>query len=53
MTLSQSNVAEKLLTESSDKEDDDKIIDEYVKLNEKCDSVITKIKIRKSKRDKK
>jgi hypothetical protein len=53
MTLSQ--FVEQILTVSSDEEEntDDKIIEDYKKLNEKCDKVITKIKIRKKEHDKK
>lgn len=54
MTTPLFNTAETILTDSSKQEEDEnKIIDDYKKLNEKCDTVITKIKIRKEKRAKK
>lgn len=55
MTSSQSNTAK--IIELNDlptiEEIDNKIIDEYKKLNEKCDTIISKIKIRKQNRNKK
>lgn len=48
-TLGATAIIEVLIEEKAD----DKIINDYEKLNERCEQVITKIRERKNKKDKK